>query len=277
MSVRAAVGDPKRVTVSFPGVADDDVAVTVTSARAGTTSDPVSATNEGDGNYSFMLASADVAATDELLVKFSGTVDGVDYERKEQVQVAGAYYFTVSEARNLGPVGSQFTDAQIEAQRMAVEDQIESNCNTYFVSRYVEEKANGGGENFIRLTEDYVQTLIKVTQDGVDITSSVNQDGRYLWNASGWSSGFRNIVVQYEAGYDAYAPEDLRRKAIEATRYNLLRELHKGVPTPIAQMTTPEGVMKMIVAGLRQPFGYPEVDAVVLAWARRVGVPVSGV
>lgn len=218
-----------------------------------------------------------VDAVDDLRLDFTGTVAGVNYTRKEWVEVAGAYYFTVTEARAAGQIDSSFTDGEIERQRTAVEDQIEANCDTSFVARYTEERVSGRAQ-FIRLTQNYILELIEVVEDSVDVTSDAELDGRYLWRGSSaeWSSGHRNVTVKTETGFDERPPADLRRKAIEATRYTLLRERRQGLPPQALTIATEAGTMRLAVAGLRQPFGLPEVDAVVLKWARRTSVPIAG-
>jgi len=276
MAVRVAVGDPKAISVQFPGTATGDVEVTVVSARDGATAGPFTASSIGSGVYAYTLDASMVEQVDELMVSFTGTVTGVEYTRTEVVQVAGAYYFTVAEARALGPIDASFTDEEIEKQRMAVEDQIEANCDTHFVARFVSESLSGGGEPFLRLTENYILNLIAVTVDSEDVTSSVSLDGRYLWAGTIWTPGHRNVVAKYESGYQNFPPEDLRRKAIEATRYNLLREKRKGLPNQAVTLGTEIGNLRLAIANLRSPFGYPEVDAVVARWALRVGVPVAG-
>lgn len=271
MSIRLAVGDPRQITVTFPAAATGAVTVTIDSDRSGASTGPFTATQVSGGTYGYTLTSADVAAPDDLKLTFSGTVSGVARSLVEHVQVAGGYYFTVAEARSLGPIAASFTDDQIERMRTTVEDQIETNLNTYMVSRLVVQKANGNGESYIRLDEPYIQNLVSVLADGVDVTADVNLDGRYLWApTTSWAYGHRNIEVRYEAGYRDHPPEDLRRKAIEATRHELLRGNRQGAPAAVLSVTAEGWTQRMAVAGLRQPFGLPEVDAVVLKWARRI-------
>jgi len=277
VAVRVAVGDPRAISVDFPGVATGNVTVSVTSARAGTTVGPFVATSVGAGVYSYQLIDSMVDAVDDLRLVFTGTVAGINYTRKEWVEVAGAYYFEVAEARATGPIDSTFTDEDIRRQRTSVEDQIEANCDTSFVARYIEERVSGRAQ-FLRLTQNYILSLIEVTEDSVDVTSDAQLDGRYLWRGGGaeWASGHRNVVVKTEVGFDERPPADLRRKAIEATRYTLLRERRQGLPPQAVTIATEAGTMRLAIAGLRQPFGLPEVDAVLLKWARRVAVPIAG-
>jgi hypothetical protein len=277
MAIRVAVGDPRAISVTFPAAATGAVSVSIDSARLGTTLGPFTAPLVSGSTYAYMLTPDQVAAVDELRLRFTATVAGVVRELREVVPVAGNHYFTVAEARTLGPIESTFTDAQIESQRMAVEDQIEANCDTSFVARFVSEKANGGRQGFVRLTEPYVLDLVSVFEDETDVTTEVRLDGRYVWRGSGiadhaqWSPGHRNIDLRYEAAFQTYPPEDLRRKSIEATRYGLLREKRTGLPPQAIMVGTEMGTLRLALAGLRQPFGLPEVDAVVLEWARRVG------
>lgn len=272
MGVRIAAGQPRQVTVEFPEAATN-VQVTIASARNGTVSTPVPAINVGGGVWGHMLAYADVQDPDKLTLTFTGEVGGDPYQVRSDVDVAGSHYFTLEEARSIGGIGSSTSDAEIESARFSVEDQIEANCDTSFVSRLVvEELSPNPGEPFVRLTEAYVLRVVSVEDRGVDITDEVVVDGRYLWREPRrWSPGLRSVRVVYEAGWSESPPEDLRRAAINATRYRLLEEARVGTPSNVVTIGTDVGTVRMAVASLRAPFGVPEVDAVVMRWAQKVG------
>lgn len=273
MGVRIAAGQPRQVTVQFPEAATN-VQVTTTSARNGTVSAPVPATNVGGGVWGHTLTYADVQDPDKLTLTFTGEVGGSPYQVRLDVDVAGSHYFTLEEARSIGGISSSVSDAEIESVRCSVEDQIEANCDTSFVSRLVvEELSPNPGEPFVRLTEAYVLRVVSVEDHGVDITDEVVADGRYLWREPrGWSPGLRSVRVVYEAGWSESPPEDLRRAAINAARYRLLEEARVGTPSNVITIGTDVGTVRMAVASLKAPFGVPEVDAVVLRWAQKVGV-----
>ena len=273
MGVRIAAGQPRQVTVQFPEAATN-VQVTTASARNGTVSGPVPATNVGGGVWGHTLTYADVQDPDKLTLTFTGEVGGNPYQVRSDVDVAGSHYFTLEEARSIGGISSSISDAEIESVRCSVEDQIEANCDTSFVSRLVvEELSPNPGEPFVRLTEAYVLRVVSVEDHGVDITDEVVADGRYLWREPrGWSPGLRSVRVVYEAGWSETPPEDLRRAAINATRYRLLEEARVGTPSNVVTIGTDVGTVRMAVASLKAPFGVPEVDAVVLRWAQKVGV-----
>src|SRR5690606_20175838 len=219
MGVRIAAGQPRQVTVQFPETATN-VQVTTTSARNGTVSAPVPATNVGGGVWGHTLTYADVQDPDKLTLTFTGEVGGNPYQVRLDVDVAGSHYFTLEEARSIGGISSSISDAEIESVRCSVEDQIEANCDTSFVSRLVvEELSPNPGEPFVRLTEAYVLRVVSVEDHGVDITDEVVVDGRYLWREPRrWSPGLRSVRVVYEAGWSETPPEDLRRAAINAAR-----------------------------------------------------------
>lgn len=273
MGVRIAAGQPRQVTVQFPETATN-VQVTTTSARNGTVSAPVPATNVGGGVWGHTLTYADVQDPDKLTLTFTGEVGGNPYQVRSDVDVAGSHYFTLEEARSIGGISSSISDAEIESVRCSVEDQIEANCDTSFVPRLVvEELSPNPGEPFVRLTEAYVLRVVSVEDHGVDITDEVVVDGRYLWREPrGWSPGLRSVRVVYEAGWSESPPEDLRRAAINAARYRLLEEARVGTPSNVITIGTDVGTVRMAVASLKAPFGVPEVDAVVLRWAQKVGV-----
>lgn len=273
MPYRTAVGEPRSVSVKFPAVADGTVTATITSARSTSPITPITATSGGGGTYSITIPPAQVAAVDELTISFAGSFTSVPRSLRESVEVAGEHYFTIADARSIGRLDSTFTDSMIERIRKDVEDQIEANLDTSMVARYVVERVNGPREAFIRLTEPYVLNLVKVLEDGVDVTADCSLDGRYVWHTGrgAWSFGHRNIEVHYEKGYDTVPPGDLARKAIEATRHQLMRETGHGTPAQAANWVTPEGAMRLYTASLKAPFGLPEVDAVVAKYAAAVG------
>ena len=272
MGVRIAAGQPRQVTVQFPDDATN-VQVTIASARNGTVSMPVPATNVGGGVWGYTLDYADVRDPDKLTLTFTGEVGGNPYQVRSDVDVAGSHYFTLEEARSIGGISSSTSDAEIESARFSVEDQIEANCDTSFVSRLVvEELSPNPDEPFVRLTEAYILRVVSVEDRGVDITDEVVVDGRYLWREPRrWSPGLRSVRVVYEAGWSETPPEDLRRAAINATRYRLLEEARVGTPSNVVTIGTDVGTVRMAVASLKAPFGVPEVDAVVLRWAQKVG------
>src|SRR5690606_12006139 len=273
MGVRIAAGQPRQVTVQFPEAATN-VQVTIASARNGTVSMPVPATSVGGGVWGYTLAYADVQDPDKLTLTFTGEVGGNPYQVRSDVDVAGSHYFTLEEARSIGGISSSTTDAEIESARFSVEDQIEANCDTSFVSRLVvEELSPNPGEPFVRLTEAYVLRVVSVEDHGVAITDGVVVDGRYLSRQPRrWSPGPRAARVVSQAGWSETPPEDLRRAAINAARYRLLEEARVGTPSNVITIGTDVGTVRMAVASLKAPFGVPEVDAVVLRWAQKVGV-----
>src|SRR5690554_5338005 len=97
MGVRIAAGQPRQVTVEFPDAAAN-VQVTIASARNGTVSTPVPATNVGGGVWGHTLDYADVKDPDKLTLTFTGEVGGNPYRVRSDVDVAGSHYFTLEEA-----------------------------------------------------------------------------------------------------------------------------------------------------------------------------------
>lgn len=274
--VRAIVGDPQPVQASFPAVADGDVLVTVTREDGTELAAGVVATDDGDGAYSFSLTSAMVARVDELTLVFSGAFSTIERTRTVYCQVAGSHYFEVSEVRELPLLDASYTDAMIIARRMAVEDQIEENCGfTAFVPRYAVERISAdqwGSTTGLHLKDPWILEILSVTDDGEVIDpSEYSLNGRNLSRPAGWTYSPAGVVVRYVKGYSRYPAEDLRTAALEATRSTLLKQRRTGAAPQATQLTTEVGTLQIAIAGLRRPFGIPEVDAVVLNWAESVG------
>src|SRR5690606_41907820 len=110
------------------------------SARNGTVSMPVPATNVGGGVWGYSLDYADVRDPDKLTLTFTGEVGGNPYQVRSDVYVAGSHYFTLEEARSIGGISSSTSVAEIESARFSVEAQSVANFDTSFVSRLVVEE-----------------------------------------------------------------------------------------------------------------------------------------
>lgn len=265
MTTRVAVGDPRTVAVVFPAAATGNVSVDVYSELTGDT-DALVATHVGvGGDYSLAMTSAMVAEVDRLTFTFTGIFAGIERSLHEVVEVAGAHYFTVAEARTIGKIASTFTDAQIEAERISVEDQIERKCDTTLVGRFVSETHRGTESALQRLGHRDVLRVIYASIDGTEVTDEVDTSGgRYLMRDSGWLG---QVNVRYVRGHMTYPPGDIKEAAISACRYGLLRHNRQGMPAQAITMSTEVGTVRMAVAGPRAPFGIPEIDAIVMALA----------
>jgi hypothetical protein len=80
------------------------------------------------------------------------------------------------------------------------------------------------------------------------------------------------VAVTYEAGYSATPPADVKEAALQATRWRLLATNSNSDMNARQTSSTNEmgGTVQYSVAGPDRPTGYPDVDAVIMGWKRRL-------
>lgn len=188
-------------------------------------------------------------------------------------------YFTLDELREYPDVGSsqKFSDERCEAVAAALVSVIEREVGTSFVGRTVTDELYDGGRNAILLRAPYVLEVSAVSEDGVDIVSDVRLRNGVIYrdtNGSLFTSGFDNVSVTYLAGYSATPPADVKEMALKGTRaYLLSTAADAAINDRRTSLNTDMGVIQFVVAGEDRPTGYPEVDAMILGWKRRLNVP----
>lgn len=189
-------------------------------------------------------------------------------------------YFTLAELRALPEMSdaATYTDARIEAAAAYVVAIIEREVGTSFVARTVTNEMHDGGADVIVLDSPYVLSVTSVTEDGVAVTDTLRApDGvlrRFLPNTytpSYWTGGSGNVLVTYQAGYSTTPPADIKEAALLATRARLLEtNSNAGIDDRRTSVNTDMGVINYVVAGENRPTGYPQADAVILGWKRRL-------
>ncbi len=271
MALRIAQGDPDIVTTKFPAVADGTVTVTVTNA-AGTTVQSGNATSAGGGLYTFQLSATTCATLASLKATFTGTFSTIVRTRREYVQVAGEHYVTIDQVRDTPLISVSVTDDQIKKVRSDVEDQVESNVGASFVARYVREVVPGNDTSVLRLAHNFTRQLISASVDGVPDTTASIESGALVTDGR-WPYG-STVTVEYAEGYSDTPPSDVANAALQAIRSRLLTERRTGVPGQATALTTEVGTLQLAIAGMRHPFGIPEVDAVVVRWTNHLRVPL---
>jgi hypothetical protein len=112
-----------------------------------------------------------------------------------------------------------------------------------FIRRYIggplettgyTEYLDGNGETSIRLSYRPVLALDTVTVDGTEVDGSdlvFYADGE-LYNVNGFTSGRKNVVATYSAGYGANVPEDMQLAVLlildQAHQQSLLQQATRG-------------------------------------------------
>lgn len=188
-------------------------------------------------------------------------------------------YFTLTELNALPNMGEgRYTDARKEAAAAYVVGIIERVVKTSFIARTVTDERYDGGSYGILLKKPHVLSVTSATENGVAVTDTLRVSSGILRRFSSatattparWSSGIDNITVTYEAGYTSTVPADIKEAALLATRWRLIASnSNSDMNARQTSMTNDMGgTTSYAVAGVERPTGYPEVDAVIMGYAR---------
>lgn len=196
--------------------------------------------------------------------------------------MADPEYFTLAELRALPEMDdtSRYTEARCLAAAAYVTSIIERETGTSFIARTVSGEIHDGGTYDIALRKPFVISVTSATEDGVAVTDTLRapkgvlrkfSSGSYSPNL--WADGVGNVSVTYQAGYSSAVPGDLKEAALQATRARLLTmDSQAGVEDRRTSLSTDSGTIQFVIAGEDRPTGYPEVDAVILGWKRKLDV-----
>lgn len=192
-------------------------------------------------------------------------------------------YFTEAELRALPQMDNEtkFTLARCEAAAAYIVAVIEREVGTSFISRTVTGQTyDGDGTSVLRLRTPHVLSVTSATVGGVAVTDTLTVRGgllrRYASGASVpgmWAKGLDNIAVTYASGYSSTVPADVKEAALKGTRAHLLSTMaNSAMDDRRTSMTSDMGTVSFVVAGADRPTGYPDVDAVIMAWRKRLNV-----
>lgn len=190
-------------------------------------------------------------------------------------------YFTLEELRDLPDVDNEdkYPDARVVAAAEYVQGIIEGECQTSFVPRPKVETLNGVGTPGLVLSTPYVQSITSVVVDGVASTDSFSVVRGVLQRTTvgsftplTWAWGTRNVVVTYMSGYSDVPPPDIKEAALQATRARLMSTSSDStIDDRRTSITNDAGTtVSFVIAGEKRPTGYPEVDAVINRWAKKL-------
>jgi len=168
-------------------------------------------------------------------------------------------YFTLEEFRDLGGMDDEgkYSDATIERAAAYIVAVIERVVGTSFVPRTFTRTVplvNGSPA----LSAPFV---LEVT-DQQDVTTGSSYP----------FGGTSNVSVTYRAGYSETPPADIKEAAMQGTRARVLDTASNArINDRTSQMTNEAGgTTTYVLAGMERPTGYPDVDAVILGWRRRL-------
>lgn len=255
------------------GVADE-AGTTVVAAGAATTT-------VSTGVRSYTLTPA---ATADLRVLVATWTDGTT-TTTTRTEVVGGYYASVRAIRQSDPVlddPRKYPAAAIVAARRAVETEFEDFCGVAFVPRYRRVRLNGSGREELVLPDTELRSVRSVREYDTDnnyeaFTATelaaipanpaglaVRTDGDYF------ERGDRNVVVEYEHGYDR-PPQDILEAFFLRVR-DVLNRSNRGVPDRATTFTSDVGgTYSLLVAGRGGSVtGIPDVDVALRRHSRKV-------
>lgn len=254
-----------------PTDASTGVAVTV-KRLDGSTVTSGSATHPGTGQYAFTVPGQ--ALLDTLMVEWVATsIGGAVVTARDYVEVAGAFLFGLSEARNLRPPldATLYPTDMLKRKRIEVEQEAERICGYAMVPRYGRAVLSGRNASTLRLPDIKVRSLRSVTVFGTALTSNelLNTyalDAGVLDRGYGvWPYGWNNIVAEYEHGLD-YPPEGVHDMSMVRLR-SRLQSTSRGVPDRAITWTAENGATYRIAMPSGEKTGNPDVDAEYERWA----------
>jgi hypothetical protein len=247
-----ALADPGVTTI---GIVAADGTVVVASGTA--------TTGAGAAARSFALTTTHTAELEHLTVTWTTANFGT---ATTYVEVVGGYLFSLSDLDAKLQTPADYTAAEKTAARTRAESALERACGVAFVPRYERETRDGSGLYRLAVSWPNVRSVRTVLVSGTSVTVAdiTGRPGGTLYNPTGWTSGYDNIVVEYEHGYDYPPPEVAEACAILAKHY-----LVQGpIDDRAISQTSEFGVVTLSTPGVRGVrFGLPEVDAVVSQYA----------
>lgn len=279
-TVRNEDGTPTAPTGSVAVTVRD---VTGTSIATGTAS-----AGTGTGVFTYALPSGVRSTLGRYEVTFAYTLSGVSETVVAPVEIVSALLFDVAELREVYPELAdvqRYTSAEIRRARDEATARLEQAAQVSFATRRTVETISGDDTTRLLLPHVEVSGIYSVTiydetipgadaiEDAFDGTelADVEIDGPagVLKRTDGdvWPRGHRNVVVDYEHGYE-FPPEPVRRAAMKLAVEALVPS---ALPSRALSQTTDLGEIRISVANPEagRPTGDPEIDAVILQFGRR--------
>jgi hypothetical protein len=230
------------------------------------------------GEYTYSLAPQ--AALKRCQTAWTGTWGGAPNTIETDFEIVEAHLFTVAEARAFGDGQlndtNVYSDAEIREARDRTLDTFQACCGVPFVPRYERETVDGSGKVRLWLPWKRPLTLISVKIDGVALTApelaavSLYVTGRIERDA-GWTSGKRNVVVEWERGY-RQAPAEIKRAALALAHYELISS---DITDRMVTVANELGTVRLSVPGRNAPTGIPLIDSALYRYDERDTLQVA--
>jgi hypothetical protein len=244
--------DPEPATARVTIVRDDGTVLI----------DNAEATRTGTGHFAYILAAAQTAQLDWLTATWDITVDGQPQYASTRIEIVGGFLIGLGDLRadrDLTNTATYPTSKLADARTYA-EQELEQACGVAFVPRYGRRTLTGSRDNLLPLTRD-VRTIRSSTVNGAlaDVSTLAAGDG-FVYNPSGWGSGYQNVTIRYEHGMD-YPPAAVSQAALILAKDYLVRG---PLDDRAIQRATEDGPVFIATPGWNgNRFGIPQVDAVV--------------
>jgi len=192
-------------------------------------------------------------------------------------------YFSLTELRAMPQMSDtvKYPTDRCEAAAAHIVGIIERECATSFVARTRTAVLDGTGTTQVVLPSGFVRDVVAVSVDGTAVTGETftARGGILRRYATGsttpgtWPAGVENIDVEWLDGYSDEPPADVKEAALRGTRAYLVSTMSSSLMDDRrTSLSTEQGTISFVVPGAKNPTGYPEVDAVINAWAERLGV-----
>lgn len=259
---RIVLGTPFTATATFrvdeiPTDADGAVAVTVTRENGEAVTSGAGESTSADGQYSFLLTGAAIAAADMLTLTWAATVDGEAHTLTTRVEVRGALLFSVTAARGLIPLDDieAFPTSRIVEVRTLAETALEDVCKVAFAPTYfrvrIDERC-ARADLLLPFTRPLTITAATIGVEEVDDLASLELDpAGVVRRDAGWGYGQRVIELTGTYGYEI-PPPMVRRGCLMLARHYLVDA--PGCDLAAAVFEVPEAAAVVNAYGMRRAY-----------------------
>lgn len=239
----------------------------------------------GDGTGQVTAGLDGQPAVALLTVTWTATVGGVTVSEVDMVEIVGAFFFTLAQARGSDDTLKdplKYPTADLEAKRTEVEVECEEICARAFVRRYRRVVLDGTGSPDLVLPDMDVRTIRRAAvanrADGSFVDLTVGQLAALAVTGDNtvrrvddntWTEGTSNVVFEYEVGMDA-PPADLVTASMERHRTRLQAN-RSGVPDRATSFTIADGGIYRLDLPGAYKVGIPSIDAVYGRYSLRPG------
>lgn len=229
----------------------------------------VSNSSSSNGVYTAAITTTHTSQLDRLTVTWTGTAGSQVQVYTTELEVVGGHYVTLPEIRAEAGLddAQRFPRALLEEIRDEYEDLVERICGVSFVRRYERDVLDGNADYVLPLSKLYPRSIISVKVNGTSQTAAdftLYDHGAIRWDVSTFqrpdgTSGYRNVAIAYEHGYDAPPPK-LRRELLKAIRNeatsrrsdmptNQISQVYEGMTirfsTPDRKAGRPTGILSL--------------------------------